>query len=56
VVGLVGGALLFASSVRRHRRGLHGFEGELTPTPIPDAPLDTATGTEQIQPPITGTP
>jgi hypothetical protein len=33
--GLVGGAALLASSVRRHRRGLAGFEGEVTPTPLP---------------------
>jgi hypothetical protein len=33
VLGLGGGLLLFASSVRRLRRGLSGFEGEMTPTP-----------------------
>jgi predicted MFS family arabinose efflux permease len=33
--GLIGGAALLASSVRRHRRGLAGFEGEVTPTPLP---------------------
>jgi hypothetical protein len=34
-VGLFGASLLLASSVRRHRRGLHGFAGEVTPTPVP---------------------
>jgi hypothetical protein len=34
--GLVGGAALLVSSVRRHRHGLSGFEGEVTPTPIPE--------------------
>jgi hypothetical protein len=33
--GLFGGAALLASTVRRHRRGLAGFEGEVTPTPLP---------------------
>jgi hypothetical protein len=34
-VGLLGAGLLLASSVRRHQRGLLGFEGEVTPTPAP---------------------
>lgn len=33
--GLVGGALLVASGVRRRRRGLGDFAGEVTPTPVP---------------------
>jgi len=33
--GVIGGLLLLGSSIRRHRRGLGGFEGEITPTPIP---------------------
>jgi predicted MFS family arabinose efflux permease len=49
VLGLAGGGALLALAVRRHRRGMHAFEGEITPTPIPLAPpLDSATGTEQI--------
>jgi hypothetical protein len=35
--GLVGGALFLVSSWRRHRRGLLGFEGEVTPTPMPQS-------------------
>jgi predicted MFS family arabinose efflux permease len=35
-VGTLGGAWLLSSTVRRHRRGLSGFEGEMTPTPIVD--------------------
>jgi predicted MFS family arabinose efflux permease len=38
VVGVGGGVILIALAVRRHRRGLHAFEGEVTPTPIPLAP------------------
>ena len=34
--GLVGGALLVASGVRRRRRGLGDFAGEVTPTPVPE--------------------
>jgi predicted MFS family arabinose efflux permease len=49
VVGLLGGALLLSSSIRRHRHGQTGFEGEVTPTPLP---LDTAPAPEQIQPSI----
>jgi predicted MFS family arabinose efflux permease len=53
-LGLAGGLLLLGSAVRRHRRGLHGFEGEVTPTPLPEPPaLDTATSTEQIEPSAT---
>jgi predicted MFS family arabinose efflux permease len=37
IAGGVGGLVLLASAVRRHRRGLHGFEGEVTPTPVPAA-------------------
>jgi predicted MFS family arabinose efflux permease len=33
-VGLVGAALLLVYTVRRHARGLLGFEGEVTPTPV----------------------
>ncbi|HEY7953867.1 MAG TPA: MFS transporter [Polyangia bacterium] len=47
-LGLFGGALLVASSVRRRRRGLGGFSGELV-TPLP---LDTEGGAAQIQPSI----
>jgi len=39
---LLGAAVLLASSVRRHRRGLGGFEGEVTPTPIPEPPATSA--------------
>lgn len=35
-VGLAGGLVLLLSTARRHRRGLTGFEGEVTPTPVPD--------------------
>jgi len=31
----VGAALLIASGVRRRRRGLLDFAGEVTPTPVP---------------------
>jgi predicted MFS family arabinose efflux permease len=50
VGGAIGGAFLFGSMVRRHRRGLHGFEGEITPTPLPVAPaaLDSGPPAEQI--------
>ena len=34
--GLVGAALLVASGLRRRRRGLGDFAGEVTPTPIPE--------------------
>ena len=33
--GFVGAALLVASGVRRRRRGLGDFAGEVTPTPVP---------------------
>jgi predicted MFS family arabinose efflux permease len=46
-LAMLGGVLLVASAVRRHLRGLHGFEGEMTPTPLPE-PLDTAPVPEQI--------
>ncbi len=49
VFGLLGGALFVSSSIRRHKRGLAGFEGEVTPTPLP---LDTEPPAEQIQPSI----
>jgi hypothetical protein len=37
-LGFLGGGALVFLAVRRHRRGLHAFEGEVTPTPIPLAP------------------
>jgi MFS family permease len=37
-LGILGGAALGLLAWRRHRRGLHSFEGEVTPTPIPLAP------------------
>jgi MFS family permease len=37
-LGVLGGGALIVLAVRRHRRGLHSFEGEVTPTPIPLAP------------------
>jgi MFS family permease len=40
---LIGAGLLLASSIRRHRRGLMGFEGEVTPTPVPDTAAAAAT-------------
>jgi len=59
-VGVVGGALLLAQTVRRHRRGFSSFEGEVTPTPIPAPPspassplLDSASAVEQIHPSAT---
>jgi hypothetical protein len=36
-VGLVGATLLYVKEARRRRRGLASFEGEVTPTPVPDA-------------------
>jgi predicted MFS family arabinose efflux permease len=46
VVGITGGVVLIVLAVRRHRRGLHAFEGEVTPTPIPLAPpIDDSTET-----------
>ena len=36
-MGAVGGVLLLSSSIRRHRRGLGGFEGGITRTPLPAA-------------------
>jgi predicted MFS family arabinose efflux permease len=41
--GLVGGALFLVSSWRRHKRGLLGFEGEVTPTPVPEQAESAAT-------------
>jgi len=35
-VGLVGATLLYAKEAQRRRRGLASFEGEVTPTPVPD--------------------
>jgi MFS family permease len=35
-LGIIGGALLLIETARRHARGLAGFEGEVTPTPVPD--------------------
>jgi predicted MFS family arabinose efflux permease len=48
-LGLSGGALLILTALRRHRRGLHGFEGEITPTPLPEpvAPLPASSLAEQ---------
>ncbi len=40
---LVGAGLLLGSSIRRHRPGLMGFEGEVTPTPVPDVSAEPAT-------------
>ena len=34
--GVVGGALIIASGVRRRRHGLGDFAGEITPTPVPE--------------------
>ncbi len=48
-VGVVGGGVLVLLAVRRHQRGLHSFEGEMTPTPVPlGPPLDSSTASEQI--------
>ncbi|HEY2748124.1 MAG TPA: MFS transporter [Polyangia bacterium] len=40
--GFVGAALLVASGLRRRRRGLVDFAGEITPTPIPLSSDDSA--------------
>ncbi len=53
-IGLVGGALLIFSTVRRHRRGFAAFDGEVTPTPLPGSlVLDSAPVVEQIHPSAT---
>jgi predicted MFS family arabinose efflux permease len=40
--GFVGASLLVASGVRRRRRGLLDFAGEITPTPLPLSADDSA--------------
>jgi predicted MFS family arabinose efflux permease len=35
-VGLVGATMLYVKEARRRHRGLASFEGEVTPTPVPD--------------------
>jgi predicted MFS family arabinose efflux permease len=53
IAGLVGGLGLFLWSWARHRHGLHGFWGEVTPTPLPDvasAPLDSRESLAQSPP------
>jgi MFS family permease len=37
-LGLLGGSALIFLALLRHRQGLHSFEGEITPTPVPLAP------------------